>query len=127
MDKPAEMRSVAILFSDLCGFNSASERLGPGPMSDLLNAYLSAMNDVIFKHSGTIDKIIGDALLVLFGAPLPMSPEEEVRRACDCALEMQCAMAGRQTMFAQQGLDTLMMRIGVPQMSGAGSALLYGC
>lgn len=115
MDKPAEMRSVAILFSDLCGFTSASERLGPGPMSDLLNAYLSSMNDVIFKHGGTIDKFIGDAIMVLFGAPMSMSPEEQVRRACDCALEMQRAMEALQPMFAQQGLDTLMMRIGVHQ------------
>ena len=53
---------------DLCGFTAASERVGPEVMSRALNNYLSAMNAVIFKHDGTIDKFIGDAIMVLFGA-----------------------------------------------------------
>ena len=85
MEKPAEMKNVTILFSDLCGFTAASERVGPEVMSRALNNYLSAMNAVIFCHDGTIDKFIGDAIMVLFGAPLELSPEEQARRACACA------------------------------------------
>lgn len=115
MDSPAEMRNVTVLFSDLCGFTAASERIGPGPMSEVLNAYLSVMNEVIFKHGGTIDKFIGDAIMVLFGAPLSLSPVEQAERACDCALEMQAAMATLKKQFSQAGLGSLHMRIGIHQ------------
>ena len=115
MDKPAEMRRMTVLFSDLCGFTSASERLGPGRMSAVLNEYLSVMNDVIFRHDGTIDKFIGDAIMVLFGAPLELSPEEQARRACACAIDMQRAMASMQPLFAEAGIPDLSMRIGIHQ------------
>ena len=115
MDKPAEMRNVTVLFSDLCGFTAASERIGPGPMSEVLNAYLSAMNEVIFKHGGTIDKFIGDAIMVLFGAPLALSPEEQAERACLCAADMQRAMLSLKQQFIQAGLGELSMRIGIHQ------------
>ena len=111
MDKPAEMRTITILFSDLCGFTASSERVGPERMSRALNRYLSAMNEVIFKHDGTIDKFIGDAIMVLFGAPLALSPEEQVRRACECATEMQSTMAKMKQELAEFGLDELDMRI----------------
>ncbi len=113
MEKPAEMRNVTILFSDLCGFTAASERLGPELMSTMLNTYLSAMNEVIFRHGGTIDKFIGDAIMVLFGAPLPLSPQEQVRRACDCAREMQTVLTSMKTEFTRFGLDNMDMRIGI--------------
>ncbi|MEC9389671.1 MAG: adenylate/guanylate cyclase domain-containing protein, partial [Myxococcota bacterium] len=93
----------------------ASERLGPGRMSAVLNEYLSVMNDVIFRHDGTIDKFIGDAIMVLFGAPLELSPEEQARRACACALDMQRAMASMQPLFAEAGIPDLSMRIGIHQ------------
>ena len=115
MDKPAEMRTVTVLFSDLCGFTSASERVGPEPMSEVLNQYLSLMNDVIFKHGGTIDKFIGDAIMVLFGAPLELSPEEQARKACDCAMEMQRTMAEMSAAFEAAGIGQLTMRIGIHQ------------
>ena len=115
MDKPAEMRGVTVLFSDLCGFTSASEQLGPARMSDLLNQYLSAMNDVIFRHEGTIDKFIGDAVMVLFGAPVELSAEDQARRACACALDMQRTMINLQEVFAQAGIPGLTMRIGIHQ------------
>jgi len=113
MEKPAEMKNVTILFSDLCGFTAASERVGPEIMSRALNEYLSAMNAVIFKHDGTIDKFIGDAIMVLFGAPLELNPEEQARRACACARDMQEVMAEMKADLAAVGLEGLDMRIGV--------------
>jgi len=115
MDKPAEMRRMTVLFSDLCGFTAASERLGPGRISTVLNEYLSVMNMVIFKHGGTIDKFIGDAIMVLFGAPLKLSAEEQARRACSCALDMQRAMATLDPLFQAAGIGDLTMRIGIHQ------------
>ena len=68
MDRPAELREITVLFSDLRGFTELSEALGPEKISDVLNQYLTVMNEVIFEHEGTIDKFIGDAVMVLWSA-----------------------------------------------------------
>jgi len=66
-----EEREVAILMSDLRGFTALAARLSPREVIEFLNLYLEAMVDVISRYEGTIDEIIGDAILVMFGAPLP--------------------------------------------------------
>ncbi|HZE20967.1 MAG TPA: adenylate/guanylate cyclase domain-containing protein [Desulfobaccales bacterium] len=85
-----EKRRVTLLMSDLRGFTALAERLDPTVVVALLNHYLSAMIEIIHKYGGTIDDIIGDAILVLFGAPLPMP--DAAQRAVRGALEMQKAM-----------------------------------
>ncbi|MBM4284127.1 MAG: hypothetical protein FJ128_02605 [Deltaproteobacteria bacterium] len=85
-----EKRLVTLLMSDLRGFTALVGRLEPTVVVSLLNHYLSAMVEVIHRHGGTIDEIIGDAIFVLFGAPLVMP--DAARRAVCCALEMQQAM-----------------------------------
>ena len=87
-----EKRQVTLLMSDLRGFTALAEQLEPAVVMALLNHYLSAMIEIIHKHGGTIDEIIGDAILVIFGAPVPM-PDAAQRAVC-CALEMQKAMDG---------------------------------
>ena len=113
MDKPAELRDITVLFSDLKGFTKTSEALGAEGISAFLNEYLTVMNEVIFEHGGTIDKFIGDAIMVLFGAPQDMSPEEQVKRATDCAKAMQRAMEGITRMWRADGAGDLQMRIGI--------------
>ncbi|MGD9320940.1 MAG: adenylate/guanylate cyclase domain-containing protein [Desulfobacteraceae bacterium] len=85
-----EKREVTLLMSDLRGFTALAEQLEAAQVVSLLNHYLSAMVGPIQRHGGTIDEIIGDAILVLFGAPLAM--EDAALRAVRCALEMQKAM-----------------------------------
>jgi adenylate cyclase len=85
-----EKREVTILMSDLRGFTALAERLEATEVVSLLNHYLSAMVEVIQQHGGTIDEIIGDAILVLFGAPVAL--EDDAQRAVLCALGMQKAM-----------------------------------
>jgi adenylate cyclase len=85
-----EKREVTLLWSDLRGFTALSEQLEPTVVVALLNYYLEAMIEIIQQHGGTIDDIIGDAILVLFGAPLPL--EDAAPRAVRCALEMQKKM-----------------------------------
>jgi adenylate cyclase len=85
-----EKRQVTLMMSDLRGFTALAERLEPTAVVALLNHYLSVMIEIIHKHGGTIDDIIGDAILVIFGAPLPM-PDAALRAVCG-ALEMQKAM-----------------------------------
>ena len=87
-----EIRTVSILMSDLRGFSGLSERLGPERMIALLNRYLGCMTPVILRHRGTINEFIGDAILVLFGAPFERPDDAE--RAVRCAWAMQLAMAG---------------------------------
>jgi len=86
-----ELREVSVLFADISGFTSMSERMSPSSVALLLNDYLSRMTDVIFKYEGTLDKYIGDAIMAVFGAPLDMPDHAE--RAIRTALEMQERLA----------------------------------
>ena len=113
MDKPAELRDITVLFSDLKGFTAASEALGPEGISAFLNEYLTVMNEVIFEHGGTIDKFIGDAIMVLFGAPKEMSKEDQVRRAVFCAKAMQIRLKALTHAWQREGAGRLDMRIGI--------------
>ena len=82
-----ETKEVSVLFADIVGFTSMSEKMSPAAVSLILNDYLSRMTDVIFKHEGTLDKYIGDAIMAVFGAPLDM-PDHAVR-SIRAALEMR--------------------------------------
>jgi len=82
-----EVRDVSVLFADIVGFTSMSERMSPAAVALLLSDYLSRMTDVIFKYEGTLDKYIGDAIMAVFGAPLDMPDHAE--RSIKAALEMR--------------------------------------
>jgi adenylate cyclase len=86
-----EVREVTVLFADISGFTSLSEKMTPSAVALLLNDYLSRMTDVIFRYEGTLDKYIGDAIMAVFGAPLDMP--DHAQRAIRAALEMQERLA----------------------------------
>ena len=81
-----EVKDVCILFADIVGFTSMSEKMSPAAVALLLNDYLSRMTDVIFKYEGTLDKYIGDAIMAVYGAPLDMPDHAAaaVRRPSRC-------------------------------------------
>lgn len=106
-----ERREVTILMSDLRGFTVMSDKIGPEKVVRILNHYLHHMVDIIMKWGGTIDEIIGDALLVIFGAPLRM--KDHARRAAGCALEMQLAMKGLNEQLAGEDLAQIASGIGL--------------
>lgn len=106
-----ERRKVTILMSDLRGFSSVSEELPPETVVSMLNIYLGEMAEQIVKYQGTIDEFIGDAILVLFGAPTQR--EDDAERAIACALAMQLAMDSVNKKNERLGLPKIEMGIGI--------------
>jgi len=106
-----ERREVTILMSDLRGFSSLADGLNPEQVVSLLNIYLGTMTDVILKYQGTIDEFIGDAILVIFGAPIWKPDHAE--RAVACALAMQMAMDEVNRQNTQAGFPQVEMGIGI--------------
>jgi class 3 adenylate cyclase len=106
-----ELRAVTILMSDLRGFSALSERLGPEAMIAVLNRYLARMTPVILEHGGLINEFIGDAILVLFGAPLARPDDTE--RAVRCARAMQQTLAALNAEHRRAGRPELAMGIGL--------------
>ncbi len=106
-----EKRKVTIMMTDLRGFTALSERLQPERVVQMLNAYFEVMVEVVLKFQGTINEIIGDALLVIFGAPQEMP--DRTQRAIACAIAMQNAMAEVNEQNRSQGLPELEMGIGL--------------
>jgi len=74
------------LFSDIRGFTAMSEKMTPKEVVRTLNSYFSEMIDIIFKYDGTLDKIVGDELMVVFGAPI--SRDDDAERAVKTAVGM---------------------------------------
>jgi len=77
---------VTILFADIRGFTRLSEEHDPQEVVELLNSYFDLIIDVVFRYNGTVDKIVGDEIMVLFGAPFPF--KDDTLRAVGCASEM---------------------------------------
>jgi len=106
-----EKRNVTMMLTDLRGFTSLSERLAPKWVVTILNRYLSTMVKVIKQYGGTIDEFIGDAIFVLFGAPV--WHEDDAQRAVACAVAMQLAMTSVNEQNKEEDLPDLELGIGV--------------
>ncbi|MGH8060283.1 MAG: response regulator, partial [Candidatus Entotheonellia bacterium] len=106
-----ETRQVTILMSDLRGFTSLAGRLAPEQVVAILNRYLGIMVDVIMRYQGTIDEFMGDAIFVIFGAPIWR--EDHAQRAVACAMAMQLAMTSVNAENRREGLPEVEMGIGV--------------
>lgn len=106
-----ERKNVTILFADLHGFTSMSESLDQEKVVDILNAYFSLMTPIIFKHDGTLDKLIGDGIMAFFGAPL--SHEDDSVRAAKTAIEMIKALRGFNAQAQRNNWPPLEVSIGI--------------
>ncbi len=84
----SERKEVTILFSDIRGYTTLTENLGASEVVSLLNQYFETMVEAVFNHEGTLDKFIGDALMAVFGAPLPLA-ENHAWMAVQSALDMR--------------------------------------
>jgi len=106
-----ERREMTILFSDVVGFTSFSEKHTPEEVVAILNEYLGAMTDVIFKWEGTLDKFVGDAIVAFWGAP--MRQENHAELAVRCALNMVERLQELQEKWRAEGKPVLDAGIGL--------------
>jgi adenylate cyclase len=102
-----ERRSVSILFGDLRGYTSIAEELPPQEAMVVLNTYLAGIIEAVYKHGGTVNQILGDGVMSLFGAP--MAYDDHGRRAVSAALDMQ-RLVGAVNIA---GFDTVRLQMGI--------------
>jgi len=104
-------REATVLFCDIRGFTSLSERLTPEQVVSLLNEFYTTAIETTFKHDGTLDKFLGDAVMCVFGAPI--AHPDHTARAVKTAIEMRTALAALSKRRALRGLDPFEVGIGV--------------
>ena len=106
-------KEVAVMFSDLRGFTALSEHAEPAQLVSDLNEYLAAMVEIVFRHRGTLDKFIGDAVMAVWGTVDSAGRHEDARRAVQTALEMLAAVARLRTQWATRSAPQLNLGIGI--------------
>jgi|GEM_PF-3509274 len=102
---------VTVFFSDIRGFTAMSERMDPARIVIQLNDYFSAMTEIVLAFGGMLDKYMGDEIMALFGAPLPLS--DAPVRAIYCALEMQARLGFLHRRWAQEGFPEFAVGYGI--------------
>ena len=106
-----ERREITVLFSDVMGFTSFSEKHAPEDVVAILNEYLGEMTDIVLRWDGTLDKFIGDAILAFWGAP--MRQENHAELAIKCALNMTNRLKDLQKKWQAEGKAMLDCGIGI--------------
>lgn len=103
--------NATILFSDIRGFTSMSEKLPPSEVLDILNKYLTIMGAVIEKNGGVVDKYVGDAIMALFGVPVPH--DDDADRAMTAAIQMLEALGEINQFLAEKNIPPMRIGIGI--------------
>ncbi len=107
----ARQMEAVVLFSDIRGFTTLSERLGPVAIVDVLNEYFEAMTEIIQRHGGAVNKFVGDAIFATFGVPIRHA--DDARRAVRAAIEMQQRLARMREVWRAQGRPEFRIGIGI--------------
>jgi adenylate cyclase len=118
IDLGPQRRDITSMFTDIASFTTLAEGLEPAIIGPLLNEYLTGMTELVFEHGGTLVKIIGDALNVLFGAPADQP--DHATRAVACALALDAYAQDFSASWREKGVSVGITRIGIC----AGSALV---
>lgn len=106
-----ERRRMSVLFTDVAGFTSMSEKMSPEDIVTLLNEYLSAMSLIVLENEGIIDKYEGDLIMAEWGAPVFF--EDHAAHACRSALRMQAKLSELRLDWAKRGMPPLRSRVGI--------------
>ena len=110
----AYRKKLTVFFSDIKGFTELTDRLEPEVLSSLLNSYLNEMSKIALKYGGTIDKFVGDAILIFFGDPESKGDTEDANACVFMALEMRERMKYLRKLWEDQGISKpLNIRIGI--------------
>ncbi len=106
-----EKKECTVIFSDVAGFTTISEKLTPEALVKLLNEYLTEMTNIVFKYDGMLDKYEGDAIMAVFGAPIDHG--NHAYNACAAALDMQEQLSRMRNMWRKLGKPELAARVGI--------------
>lgn len=106
-----QKKEVTILFSDIKSFTTYSSTMTPDQIQKMLSEYFTAMVDIVFKYEGTVDKYIGDGLMVFFGAPEPQP--DHALRCVRAAVDMQRKCRELRDQWMKSGLFPLRVRVGI--------------
>ena len=106
-------KKITIFFSDIQGFTELSESLIPDDLAFLLNDYLSHMTEIAKQYGGTIDKFMGDAILIFFGDPDSQGVEQDARNCVEMALTMRQQMKFLRERWVKMGYAPLHVRMGI--------------
>jgi adenylate cyclase len=107
-------KKLTIFFSDIKDFTSTSQRLQPEALTALLNEYFTEMSHIALEYGGTVDKFVGDAILIFFGDPESKGVEQDAQAALRMAIEMQSRLQELNTKWCREGLEQpLRVRMGI--------------
>jgi adenylate cyclase len=114
---PGQSLTATMMFTDLQGFSTISEKLSPEALMAWLNEYLSEVTDLIQAHHGIVNKFTGDGVFAVFGVPVARTTEEEIARdaqdAVDCAIAFDAALGKLNQTWGDRGLSKVRMRVGI--------------
>ena len=109
--------TATVLFTDLKNFSVIANKQEPEELMDWLNEYMEAMSQIVLANGGVVDKFIGDAVMAVFGVPIPRTTEDAIAKdakaAVRCALEMASALESLNQRWLSQGRPTASMRVGI--------------
>ncbi len=109
-----QRKKLTIFFSDIKGFTELSEEMEPESLTELLNSYFNEMSQIALKYGGTIDKFVGDSIMIFFGDPTSRGPKEDTLACVAMAIEMRKHMKILRQKWQSQGIKTpLQIRIGM--------------
>jgi adenylate cyclase len=111
LERGGRLSEITMLYSDIRGFTSMADGRPPEEVVNTLNEYFEVMVDVLFQHSGTLDKFVGDEIIGLFGAPIPI--EDAPLKAVTCALSMMRGLDEFNRTRAAENLDPIRIGIGI--------------
>ena len=111
VEKGGKTRIATVMFVDIRGFTAMSEKMSAGKILQILNEYYELIVDIVFYHEGTVDKFIGDAMMVIWGAPVEHA--DDPKRAVRAALDIQRELVKFNGILARKGLKEFRVGIGI--------------